>query len=528
MKKLLLALALILFIFAVADCQMVNQNTQFTKIAMFSGKPIVQDTAFLIVNGNDTVKVSIRNDSIYFWTNSSGFQFSGSIKANEGLSAIGGGTYPFLIGASSTGAGSKTFITNKSVFGITFPALRSGYVGDLTALGLGNGSTYWNADSIGIGSVIVGGVNSKAKGQNAQIYGGAGNVANGDYSLVAGGWLNNATSQSATIISSSASNATDTGAIVIGSSASTASNNSAMVVSSIASTASGSNASIIGSSASTASNHRAMVVSSIASTASGSNASIIGSSASTASAYLSTIISSITSTAAANQATIVSSTDATVNNIYSGILLSSNSTIDAASSVILNSNDCHIDYDTNGNQNLIAASTECGIDGNARLAISIGSYKCYQYGTHSISLGSAYGATYAYHEIVAGNSAIQDTTGTPNGMDYADMMMGIGNAYDSTEHQNCFIMIKNGNTVIGDSLGLGDKPAPTDAMLRVKGDVTIDSLLALKGLDSVTIYAITPPSNKATFAFCSNCTGGGITGYILAYVGSAWRRISFN
>jgi hypothetical protein len=498
--RLLLAVLFSLFFMLltfVASAQMVNQNTQFTKVAMFSGRPIVQDTAFLIVNGNDTVKVSIRNDSIYFWTNSSGFQFSSSIKANEGLSAIGGSTYPFLIGASSTGAGSKTFINNKSFFGITVPSYRAGYVGDLTALGLGNGTTYWNEDSIGVGSVVFGSTNSKAKGTNSQIYGGAGNVANGDYSLVAGGLLNNATSSSATIISSSASNAIDTGAIVIGSSASTASNNSAMVVSSISSTASG------------------------------SNASIIGSSASTASAYLSTIISSITSTAAANAATIVSSRDAEVNNIYSGILLSTNSTIDAASSVILNSNDCHIDYDTNGNQNLIAASTECGIDGNARLAISIGSYKCYQYGTHSISLGSAYDTTYSYHEIVIGNSAFHDPTGTPNGMDYADMMMGIGNAYDSTEHQNCFIMIKNGNTVIGDSLGLGDKPAPTDAMLRIKGDVKIDSLLSLSsGLDSVTLYALTPANG--TLAFCNNCTGSGVTGRVLAFINSAWRRLQFD
>jgi hypothetical protein len=468
--RLLLAVLFSLFFMLltfVASAQMVNQNTQFTKVAMFSGRPIVQDTAFLIVNGNDTVKVSIRNDSIYFWTNSSGFQFSSSIKANEGLSAIGGSTYPFLIGASSTGAGSKTFINNKSFFGITVPSYRAGYVGDLTALGLGNGTTYWNEDSIGVGSVVFGSTNSKAKGTNSQIYGGAGNVANGDYSLVAGGLLNNATSPSATIISSSACNATDTGAIVI------------------------------------------------------------GSSASTASAYLSTIISSITSTAAANAATIVSSRDAEVNNIYSGILLSNNSTIDAASSVILNSNDCHIDYDTNGNQNLIAASTECGIDGNARLALSLGSYKSYQYGTHSISLGSAHDTTYAYHEIVIGNSAFHDPTGTPNGMDYADMMIGIGNAYDSTEHQNCFIMIKNGNTVIGDSLGLGDKPAPTDAMLRIKGDVKIDSLLSLSsGLDSVTLYAITPANG--TLAYCNNCTGSGVTGRIVAYIGAAWRRLQFD
>lgn len=80
MKKLLLALALILFIFAVADCQMVNQNTQFTKIAMFTGKPIVQDTALLIKNGSDTLRITTYADTTRFTTTA-----GGGFKFNQGL-----------------------------------------------------------------------------------------------------------------------------------------------------------------------------------------------------------------------------------------------------------------------------------------------------------------------------------------------------------------------------------------------------------------------------------------------------------
>lgn len=43
--------------------------------------------------------------------------------------------------------------------------------------------------------------------------------------------------------------------------------------------------------------------------------------------------------------------------------------------------------------------------------------------------------------------------------------------------------------------------------------------------DSFTIYAISPPSG--TIIFCSDCSGNGITGRILAFIDAAWRRLSF-
>jgi len=373
----------------------------------------------------------------------------------------------FLAGDSATNAGGKPLIVNKSVMGLTIPSIRSGYVGDLSMIGLGNGSNYWNADSIGVGSIVLNAINGKATNTNAQIIGGAANIATGAYSNIIGGLLNTASEQSTLILTSSVTTASDTSATII---------------------------------------------SSDNSNATADAATIIGSNGCNVSGAVSSIISGASST---------------VSGRSSGILHSTGSTVSANNSLILNSSECSIDYDTNGNGNLIAASTLAGIDGNARFTVAMGSYKSYQYGTHSISLGSAYDTTYAYHEIVIGNSAFHDPSGTSNSMVKGDMFIGIGNATDSTEHQNCFIMIKNGNTVIGDSLNIGDKPAPTDAMLRIKGDVKIDSLLSLaSGLDSVTIYALTPANG--TMTYCNNCTGSGVTGRVVVFINSAWRRLQFD
>ncbi len=69
-----------------------------------------------------------------------------------------------------------------------------------------------------------------------------------------------------------------------------------------------------------------------------------------------------------------------------------------------------------------------------------------------------------------------------------------------------------------------------DAILGIYSDAVkwrIDSsgLFTIGSLDSATIYALTPASG--TEVFCSNCTGNGITGRILSYIGAAWRRLLF-
>jgi hypothetical protein len=44
--------------------------------------------------------------------------------------------------------------------------------------------------------------------------------------------------------------------------------------------------------------------------------------------------------------------------------------------------------------------------------------------------------------------------------------------------------------------------------------------------DSANIYASTPA--EFTTMFCSDCSGDGITGRIVAYIGAAWRRLKFD
>ncbi len=43
--------------------------------------------------------------------------------------------------------------------------------------------------------------------------------------------------------------------------------------------------------------------------------------------------------------------------------------------------------------------------------------------------------------------------------------------------------------------------------------------------DSATIYALSP--DEFTLYSCTDCTGNGITGRIVAYIGAAWRRLTF-
>jgi hypothetical protein len=69
-KYLILILSISLITFAKA--QMINQNTQFTKVAMFSGKPIVQDTCLLIKSGNDTITITNYGDKSRLSTTAGG------------------------------------------------------------------------------------------------------------------------------------------------------------------------------------------------------------------------------------------------------------------------------------------------------------------------------------------------------------------------------------------------------------------------------------------------------------------------
>lgn len=49
--------------------------------------------------------------------------------------------------------------------------------------------------------------------------------------------------------------------------------------------------------------------------------------------------------------------------------------------------------------------------------------------------------------------------------------------------------------------------------------------IMLTGVDSATVYALTP--SKGAIYYCTDCTGDGITGRIVTYIGAMWRRLAF-
>lgn len=79
--------------------------------------------------------------------------------------------------------------------------------------------------------------------------------------------------------------------------------------------------------------------------------------------------------------------------------------------------------------------------------------------------------------------------------------------------------IPSQKTKIVGSLQLQDGTA-TKFTVDTNGIVTFGSL------DSVTAYALTPSNGSKVY--CNDCSGNGITGRFISYIGGAWRRESFN
>lgn len=82
------------------------------------------------------------------------------------------------------------------------------------------------------------------------------------------------------------------------------------------------------------------------------------------------------------------------------------------------------------------------------------------------------------------------------------------------------INVTSGGPVVFQNSGgsVGINTATPTSKLHVNGDLRIE------GRDSVTIYALTPAAG--TFQYCTDCTGNGITGRLLGYIGAAWRRFT--
>ena len=64
------------------------------------------------------------------------------------------------------------------------------------------------------------------------------------------------------------------------------------------------------------------------------------------------------------------------------------------------------------------------------------------------------------------------------------------------------------------------------AISQINGSLRVSNVgdVRIEGIDSITIYALTPA--EGTFQFCTDCTGNGITGRLLGYIGAAWRRFT--
>lgn len=59
-----------------------------------------------------------------------------------------------------------------------------------------------------------------------------------------------------------------------------------------------------------------------------------------------------------------------------------------------------------------------------------------------------------------------------------------------------------------------------------KFTVDTNGIVTFGSLDSVTAYALTPSNGSKVY--CNDCSGNGITGRFISYIGGAWRRESFN
>lgn len=118
MKKTI-QLMLCIALFSTASAQMINQNVQYTRTAMFSGRAIVQDTMLLIKSGNDTIKITSYGDTSRISTTAGGgFKFS-----------------PPLPGGGGSGSQNLQEVTDEG------NATTTGILLDNSALQLDNGSS---------------------------------------------------------------------------------------------------------------------------------------------------------------------------------------------------------------------------------------------------------------------------------------------------------------------------------------------------------------------------------------------------
>lgn len=84
----------------------------------------------------------------------------------------------------------------------------------------------------------------------------------------------------------------------------------------------------------------------------------------------------------------------------------------------------------------------------------------------------------------------------------------------------------NGTTIRGNLKYLNASEGAGKVLTSDSNGLSQWSASSTAQADSATIYALTPA--PGTQYYCTDCTGNGITGRIVAYIGAAWRRLQFD
>jgi len=116
------------------------------------------------------------------------------------------------------------------------------------------------------------------------------------------------------------------------------------------------------------------------------------------------------------------------------------------------------------------------------------------------------GSKFDHQTTIYGDTSIRKLTAVS---DSGFVFKNLPNASDLGESDSLTIKL-NGSAFISTNLS----------------EIQFGNGITFFGADSATIYALTPTAG--TTYYCNNCSGNGVTGRIVSYFGSLWRRLSFD
>lgn len=157
---------------------------------------------------------------------------------------------------------------------------------------------------------------------------------------------------------------------------------------------------------------------------------------------------------------------------------------------------------------------------------SNGGSACGVYASATGALNSTTTNNYGLYSYVTGGGKkygayITVDAGDWSSTNYGLIVMGSGLSGIGTATPSAQLHIK-GTGATNATFSLKIENSAATSLLQVRDD----GVSAFASLDSVTAYALTTPP-AGGIVYCNNCTGNGITGRLLAYIASAWRRLTF-